>query len=139
MAGYIGRADPEHDSRFEKHESRIENHLALYHIMKESFESKTLNEWKPRLSEAGIPYAPQQTISEVINDPQARANDYFVPFEHPGYGRIEVVANPIKLSKTPATIRMLAPEHGQHTEETLLELGYTWEDIDQFKKQGVID
>ncbi len=106
--------------------------------MKESFESKTLNEWKPRLSEAAIPYAPQQTISEVINDPQARANDYFVPFEHPGYGRIEVVANPIKLSETPATIRLPAPEFSQHTEEILFDIGYTWQDITQLKQQQVI-
>jgi len=85
-----------------------------------------------------LPWSPQQNLPEVISDPQARANDFFVPFDHPTHGRIEVIANPITLSKTPATIRMPAPEFGQHTEEVLLEYGYTWEDIEQFKQQGVI-
>jgi crotonobetainyl-CoA:carnitine CoA-transferase CaiB-like acyl-CoA transferase len=49
-----------------------------------------------------------------------------------------VVANPIRLSKTPATIRMPAPEFGQHTEEILLEYGYTWEDISHLREQGII-
>ena len=138
MCQALGRPDLEHDPRFESHEPRIENHLALYQIMNEAFQSRTLEDWKQRLSEAGIPYAPQQNLSEVINDPQARANDYFVPFDHPTYGRIEVMANPVKLSETPASIRMPAPEFSQHTEEVLLELGYTWEDIARFKQQGII-
>jgi len=138
MCQVLERPDLEHDPRFESHEPRIENHADLFHIMKEAFQSRTLEEWRRRLSEAAIPHAPQQKLSEVINDPQARANDYFVPFDHPTYGRIEVIANPVNLSETPASIRMPAPEFSQHTEEILLELGYTWEDIAQFKEQGII-
>jgi crotonobetainyl-CoA:carnitine CoA-transferase CaiB-like acyl-CoA transferase len=48
------------------------------------------------------------------------------------------VGAPIKLSKTPLTIRSGAPEFSQHTEEVLLELGYSWEDIISFKDQNVI-
>lgn len=134
----IDREDLEHDSRFESFEPRIENHVALLHILDAAFRSQTLDEWKPRLAQAGIPFAPYQNFLEVVNDPQARANDFFVPFDHPIHGRIEVIANPVNLSRTPATIRMPAPEFSQHTEEVLLEYGYTWEDIAQFKEQGVI-
>lgn len=132
----IEQEDLEHDPRFESIERRRENSAALIAILREAFLTKTLDEWKPRLS--AIPFAPAQTLLEVINDPQARINDFFVSFDHPTYGRIDVIANPVKLSKTPATIRMPAPEFGQHTEEVLLEHGYTWEDIAQFKEQGVI-
>lgn len=132
----IGREDLEHDPRFESFEPRIENHAALMYILEEVFRTKTLDEWKQRLE--GMPFAPAQNLVEVINDPQARANDCFVAYDHPTYGRMEVVANPVKLSETPATIRMPAPEFAQHTEEVLLEYGYTWEDIAQFKEQGII-
>jgi crotonobetainyl-CoA:carnitine CoA-transferase CaiB-like acyl-CoA transferase len=132
----IEREDLEHDPRFESIERRAENSAALIAILDEVFLTKTLDEWKPRLGE--VPFAPAQDLLEVINDPQARANDFFVTFDHPTYGRIEVIANPVKLSKTPATVRMPAPEFGQHTEEVLLEHGYTWEDIAQLKEQGVI-
>jgi len=134
----IEREDLEHDPRFESVEARRENQPALLQILEEVFRSKTLEEWKAPLTEGRMLWDPIQSPAEVVADPQARANDFFVPFDHPTFGRIEVVANPIKLSKTPATIRTVAPEFSQHTEEVLLELGYTWEDIAQFKEQGII-
>ncbi|MFC1984995.1 CaiB/BaiF CoA transferase family protein [Chloroflexota bacterium] len=134
----IEREDVEHDPRFASFEPRIQNHAALFTILEEAFLTRTLDEWKVRLNEGGIPWAPVQNLPEVTADPQARANDFFVPFDHPTYGPIELVANPIKISKSPETIRMPAPEFSQHTEEILLEHGYTWEDIPRFKEQTVI-
>jgi crotonobetainyl-CoA:carnitine CoA-transferase CaiB-like acyl-CoA transferase len=132
----IGREDLENDPRFNTIEGREENNAILYPILDEAFAGKTLDEWKPLLE--GIPYAVHQNMREVINDPQARANDFFVAYDHPTHGRIEAVANPVMLSETPATIRIAAPEFGQHTEEVLLEHGYTWEDIALLKEQGII-
>jgi crotonobetainyl-CoA:carnitine CoA-transferase CaiB-like acyl-CoA transferase len=132
----IEHPELENDPRFSTFEARSENCSELYYIFKEAFLTRTLAEWKPRLE--GIPYSLQQNFVEVINDPQARENNFFVPVDHPTYGRIDVIANPVILSKTPATIRMPAPEFSQHTEEVLLENGYTWEDIARFKEQGVI-
>ena len=130
--------DLEHDSKFASFESRIENHIALFRILEETFLTRTLDEWKVRLTEAGLPWAPVSSLPEVISDPQARANEFFAAYDHPTYGPIEIVGNPMHLSKTPASVRKPAPEFGQHTEEILLEYDYTWEDIVQFKAQGVI-
>ena len=134
----IGHEELEHDYRFETLEARIENHLPLFYILDEVFLSKPLDEWKSRLTEAGLPWAPLQTLPEVTNDPQARANNLFVTLNHPSYGRMEVATGPVKLSKTPETMRMAAPETGQHTEEVLRELGYKLDDINRFRAQGVI-
>ncbi len=134
----IGRDDLIDDPRFATDEARLENGPELYRIMRDAFLTKTLDEWRPILTGEEIPWAPEQTFREVVNDPQARANDFFVPFDHPNHGRMEVVANPIKLSETPSTIRLPAPEFSQHTEEVLLEAGYSWEDIAEFKEKGVI-
>ncbi|MFC1920530.1 CaiB/BaiF CoA transferase family protein [Chloroflexota bacterium] len=130
--------DMESDPRFATPESRVENHFELYDVMRGAFLSKTLDEWTTRLNKAMVTWAPLQNLPEVINDPQARANDFFIPLEHPTHGRIEVVANPVKLSKTQEKIRMPAPESGQHTDEVLSEFGYTEKDISQFREQGVI-
>ena len=138
MCKVMGRPELEHDPRFETHETRLLNHTDLYHIVRDALLSKTLEEWKPKLSEAGIPYAPQQKLSEVVQDPQARANNYFVPFQHPTYGKIEIIASPINMSETPATYRLPAPEFSQHTEEILLEIGYSWEDIAVLKQNGAV-
>jgi len=132
----LGLEELENDPRFNTIEGREENNSILYPILDEAFAGKTLDEWKPLLK--GIPYAVHQSLREVINDPQARANDFFTAYDHPTHGRLEVLANPVMLSETPATMRMAAPEFGQHTEEVLLEYGYTWEDIARLKEQGII-
>jgi crotonobetainyl-CoA:carnitine CoA-transferase CaiB-like acyl-CoA transferase len=130
------REDLEHDSRFETFESRIENYMALLGVLDDVFLTKTLEEWKVRLE--GVPFSAVQNLPEVIADPQAGANDLFAAFDHPVHGNISMVSTPIKLSKTPATIREPAPEFGEHTEEILLKRGFTWDDIEKFKQDGVI-
>jgi crotonobetainyl-CoA:carnitine CoA-transferase CaiB-like acyl-CoA transferase len=126
------------DPRFVSHEIRLANHKDLYFIVKEAFAKRELKDVYQRLMENGIPFAVQQKISEVIHDPQARENGYFVRYEHPEYGPIEILASPLKLSETPASYRLPAPQFSQHTEETLLELGYSWEDITKFKEEQII-
>lgn len=132
----IGREDLEHNSRYATFEAQRQNSVELIHIIAEVIRGKTLDEWKPRLSE--IPFETSASLLDVIQDPQARANDVFVPFDHPTYGPMEVISNPVKLSQTPASVRTPAPEFSQHTEEVLLETGYSWEDIQRFKEQGII-
>lgn len=132
----IGREDLERDPRFAAHQPRLQNHVALIEILDAVFATKTLAEWQERL--AGIPCAPIQKLSEVRTDPQARANDLFVPLDHPEHGRMEVVGPPFHLSRTPATVRTPGPGFGQHTEEVLLEYGFTWQDIEHFKRAGIV-
>ena len=134
----LGLENLEHDPRFESNDPRLENHTALLQILEEAFRSRTLEEWKPRLVEAGIPFSPHQNFLEVVADPQAKANRLYVPVDHPVHGPIEVISNPVNLSETPARNPMPAPEFSQHTEEILLELGYNWNDITRFKDEGVI-
>jgi crotonobetainyl-CoA:carnitine CoA-transferase CaiB-like acyl-CoA transferase len=132
----ISREELEHDPRFATLEARQENRKELYHIFREVFLNRTLEEWRPLISD--LPASPYQTLIDVIKDPQAKANNVFLPYDHPTYGRIEIMANPVNMSSTPATIRMPAPEFGQHTEEVLLEAGYSWEDIVRLKDEEVI-
>ena len=132
----IGREDLEPDPRFATMEARKENCKELFHIFREAFLTRPLEEWRPLI--ADIPASPMQTLVDVINDPQARANNFFLPYDHPIYGTMEIMASPVNMSRTPATIRMPAPEFSQHTEEVLLEEGYSWEDIGRFKEEGVI-
>ncbi len=66
---------------------------------------------------------------EVINDPQALANDYFVDMEISGVGPTRVVGNLVHLSETPGSAKGPSSEQGQHTEEILLGLGYSWDEI----------
>ena len=75
---------------------------------------------------------------EVTNDPQAFANNYFIDVQHPVWGKIKMTGFPWDFSETPASWRCEAPGFGQHSEEILLELGYTRNDIAHFKEEGVV-
>ena len=66
------------------------------------------------------------------------ANQYLIDVEHPLHGPIKVVASPMQFDDAPFEARAAAPELGQHTEEVLLELGYTWTDIGRLKEERVI-
>jgi crotonobetainyl-CoA:carnitine CoA-transferase CaiB-like acyl-CoA transferase len=132
----VGREDLAQNPKYDTIEGRAEDRIALRKTFAEIFITKTLAEWIPLLE--GIPYAPVQTILEAVHDVQARENGYFVSYEHPERGMIEQLANPVMMSRTPASVRLPAPEFGQHTEEVLLEHGYTWEDISVFQKDGTI-
>jgi crotonobetainyl-CoA:carnitine CoA-transferase CaiB-like acyl-CoA transferase len=134
----IERVELEKDPRFNTVESRMENQTVLFHLLEEVFREKTLAEWKERFDKLDLLWSPIQSPKEVLADPQVIENDVFIPFEHPEFGPIRVMSNPVKLSQTPATIRRRAPEFGEHSEEVLLELGYSWEDIEQFRAGGVI-
>lgn len=134
----IERPDMEHDPRFDSHENRMimENRGLLVNILNEVFLTRTLEEWKIRLQ--GIPFAPIQNLKEVVSDPQAAANNYFIPVDHPVYGKLKVIANPLNFGETPVTYRKPAPAFNQHTEEVLLEYGYSWDDIAQLKEKHII-
>lgn len=134
----IGRADLEHDGRFATFEARIEHHEELFAILVNTFRACPYAEWTQRLTAAGLPWGPVQNLAELIHDAQARANEMFVPMEHPRHGRMEVVNNPVRLSQTPLAPPQAAAQLGQHTEEVLLAHGYSREDLARFRQDGII-
>jgi crotonobetainyl-CoA:carnitine CoA-transferase CaiB-like acyl-CoA transferase len=133
----LQRGDLTTDPRFASFELRSANHKVLFHIIEEIIRNKPLSHWKERMTGI-IPFSPYQNFVELINDPQVIANDMLVFFEHPVHGRIRVIDNPVRLSDTPASIRNVAPEIGQDTEATLLQHGYTWEQLTRLKQDNII-
>ncbi len=74
----------------------------------------------------------------VLASEQARANGYIRELEHPVAGKIKVAGNPFVINNEVESTAAVAPELGQHTEEVLLELGYSWEEIDQLRSAAVL-
>jgi len=128
----------EHDPRFATFDVRGKNAAEIISILDARFAAKTRDEWLEIFRKEGIIHTVVQTAAEVTNDPQALANDYFVWFDHPVFGRTKMVGYPWTFSDTPASIRREAPGLGEHTEEILTELGYTRTAISRLKKEGVI-
>ncbi len=135
----IERPDMETDPRFNGGMASLrDNSEALISILDEVFASKTMEEWEVRFKEYDIIYGRVASPLEVTTDPQAIANNFFADIDDPSRGKVKVVTFPVKFHQNPASVRTSAPEKGQHTEEVLLDLGYSWEDIGRFKEQRVI-
>lgn len=136
----LGIEHLEKDPRFENMDIRRENCEELISIMDEIFGTKSSTEWRKRLKEAGdIIFAPVQTISDLVDDPQVWANEYLIEFNHRVLGPIKVMGIPVQFSKTPGAISREAPAFGEHTEEVLIEVGgYSWEDIAALKDKEAI-
>jgi crotonobetainyl-CoA:carnitine CoA-transferase CaiB-like acyl-CoA transferase len=118
---------------------RERNNVELISIIESAISAKTYAEIEDGLEKAGeVIYQKVQTPLEVVNDPQALANDFFTEVDHPSGRKIKFIASPAKFSGTPASIKATAPEIGQHTEEVLLEMGYSWDDLIALKDKGVI-
>lgn len=117
------------DERFRTNALRAENRAALIPILQRKFEERTANAWLERLAEAEIPGAPINTVEEALNDAQTLARSMIVQIEHPALGMARSVGNPIKFSETPVSYRLPPPMLGEHTNEILMGLGYSEEDV----------
>jgi crotonobetainyl-CoA:carnitine CoA-transferase CaiB-like acyl-CoA transferase len=134
----LGRPDLERDPRFGSHVERMNNCEELISLLEEIIATKDRDEWAPLFDEYRLPWDPVHTMTEVAQDPCVLANDCITEYEHFSGRRVRGLASPIKLSETPARVRHGAPEHGQHNEEILIELGFTWEDIERLKGRRAI-
>jgi len=128
------------DPRFTTMLERMMNAGECIALLDEVFARRPRAEWIRRLAEGGdFIYSIVNSVDDLPDDPQMQANGYVVDFEHPAFNRTRVVGLPVRLSDTPGSIRLPAPEFGQHTEEILTEvLGYSWEEIGRLREAEII-
>jgi crotonobetainyl-CoA:carnitine CoA-transferase CaiB-like acyl-CoA transferase len=134
----IGRLDLRDDQRFCKLPDHYNHRAELIAELDQLFAQRDQWEWVTDLCEKGLPVAPVQDYAQVIDDPQVRANDYIVDFEHPRHGPVRMVGPAVQLERSPGSIRMAAPQFGEHTEEVLLESGFSWDEIARLRDAGAI-
>ena len=133
----IGRPELADDARFADMASRRENAEACVAELDREFATRTFEEWKTVLARLDAPWAPVQSVAELLDDPQVVANGYIGDVVVDGETAYRLPAVPVQLDGRPPPLRR-APEHGEDTEALLLEAGYGWEQITALKESGVI-
>jgi crotonobetainyl-CoA:carnitine CoA-transferase CaiB-like acyl-CoA transferase len=137
----VGRPDLVSDPRFENLRVRGQNAAACVEVLDGVFATRPRDEWLRVLHESpgDFVFTVVNAVDDLPDDPQVRANRYVVDFEHPQHGPTRVLGIPVGLSETPGSVRLPAPEHGQHTEEILTGLlGYSWDEVTALREHGVI-
>ena len=135
----LGLEDIQDDPRFNTLKAREENCAELIAIFDRTFARKTRDEWLEIFAAEDLIYSPIKDYWEVVNDPQVLENDFITDVPHPALGTLKEIGIPVRLSETPGSFREPAPQLGQHTEEVLVDmLGYSWEDVEALRDNGVI-
>ena len=105
--------------------------------MEEYLVKRSSSDWIELLNDAGVPCGPINSIDEVFNDPQVKHLEMTKPVLHPTLGEIDLLRNPIQMQES-ARDYTPAPAKGQHTAGVLTEYGYTDEEVQSFKRKGII-
>jgi crotonobetainyl-CoA:carnitine CoA-transferase CaiB-like acyl-CoA transferase len=135
----MGNEALEQDPRFKDDLARGDNGEALSAIMQRWCDGRTVKEALAELEANRIPAGPIYTPQQALDDPHVQQANFLHGMDYPGANKpIPVLQEPVKLSRTPLTIRRRAPRLGEHTDDILQELGYDRAAIEKFHSEGVI-
>ncbi|MFO7162583.1 MAG: CoA transferase [Mycolicibacterium hassiacum] len=133
----IGLPEVLDDPRFADPASRFENRSALIAMMDEAFAKRTLAEWREALAGLSGAWGVVQTPGEVCEDPAVTVNGYVARTTTMNGVPYTIPVNPVQFDEQ-HVVPDGAPEHGQHTEEVLLDAGLSWEAIERYKQMGAV-
>ena len=134
----IGRPELFEHPDFKTAQDRAKNRKSLNEALNKGFASKPSAEWVDILNAAGVPCGPIYSMDQVFADPQVKHVQAAAEVVHKTHGKLRLINQPVKLSRTPAKLVAASPERGEHTEEVLLDLGFNSQDIKKLKSEGII-
>jgi crotonobetainyl-CoA:carnitine CoA-transferase CaiB-like acyl-CoA transferase len=133
----IGHDELAQDPRFIDMNARRDNNSALIALLDDIFASRPLSEWEEVLSEQDGPWNVVQRVGDLNHDKQAWENGYLQVVDYGGGRSLTLGTAPVQFN-CEASVLTRAPEHGENTEEVLLELGFEWDDIGRFRDAKAI-
>ncbi len=117
-----GRPDLATDSRFARNSARVRNRAVLVPLLENIVRAKPVGFWTENLEAAGVPCGPINSIAQALADPQITHRGLRLDLSHPLAGKVPLVGNPIKMSKSGPGYERPPPMLGEHTDEVLREV-----------------
>ncbi|HZQ38639.1 MAG TPA: CoA transferase [Dehalococcoidia bacterium] len=138
LCAVLGVAELIADPRFDTQPKRMQRYQELAALLSERTRLQSSEQLLCALAEAGIPAGPINDVGQMLDDPQAQARQMVIETDHPVFGPLRTIGNPVKLSETPWALRRLAPKLGEHSDAILHEAGYTDAEIAALREAGVV-
>ncbi|KGK81950.1 CaiB/BaiF CoA-transferase family protein [Clostridium sp. HMP27] len=134
----INRLDLIEDERFNTQDEVVKHVETFVGILEQEMIKKTLGEWAELLDKADLPYEKLQTCEDILEDEQAWANDYLFKKTYDNGNTGVLVNTPVKFNESGIKPYKPSPKLGEDTEEILLGLGYSKEEIEEMRKGKAI-
>lgn len=119
LAKAMGREDMLSDERYYTNSERLKRFDEVNGIVADWVKTKTKKELQTILDEYGVPMSPIYSIQDIFEDPHYQARENIVEVDHPRLGKVKIPGIVPKFSETPGTIRQIAPDLGEHTDDIL--------------------
>jgi crotonobetainyl-CoA:carnitine CoA-transferase CaiB-like acyl-CoA transferase len=115
----IGRPELESDERYTSTTLRAQHQVDLRDTLEAIFAHEDADTWIARFREAGVPCAPINTYSQVLNDVQVDHMQWVQALELPNGVQTKTFACPVRFSGKTVAIRVRPPALGEHNDELL--------------------
>ena len=126
------------NNRYNTQDNREKNKNSLKKIFENTFKKLTYNQAYKLLTPTGVVFTKVQSTQEAVKDINTKANKMFFNIKYRGHKNLKTVAPPINIEDVKRVSAKRAPKLGEHTKRILLEMGYSNDEIRQFKRIGVI-
>ncbi|MGQ0652982.1 MAG: CaiB/BaiF CoA transferase family protein [Betaproteobacteria bacterium] len=120
---FAGKPEMMRDPRYSTVLARSSRFHELYELIADTLATRTTAECAEAFAKLELPFGVVNTFHGLLQDPHLAAIGFWQAVEHPTEGKLRMPGIPVRFSDTPGSVRRLAPNLGEHTEEVLKELG----------------
>jgi crotonobetainyl-CoA:carnitine CoA-transferase CaiB-like acyl-CoA transferase len=138
LCDVLGHREWSADEAFADNASRVRNREDLAALIEAITVTMPRTHWLSLFEANDIPCGPINDYAQVFADPQVLAREMVVETEHPALGHLRTLGSPIKMSATPPNVTRRAPQLGEHTDEVLMEAGFSHAEIAVMRASGAI-
>jgi formyl-CoA transferase len=133
----IGRDDLGNDPQLENNDGRVKRVAELDQAIGEWTKTVSTSKALEALDSVAVPAGRIYTVADIASDPHYKARGNIQTIQMQDGTNLDVPGVIPKLSRTPGSIKTLAPDIGQNTDEILKSIGLTDAQVASLKERGI--
>jgi formyl-CoA transferase len=137
LMNLIGRADLANDPALENNDGRVARVAELDRAIGDWAQTMRTDQALQLLDSVAVPAGKIYTVADIVSDPHYKARGNIESIQMHDGTKLDVPSVLPKLSRTPGSIKTLAPDIGENTDEILQSIGLTEAQVASLKERGI--